>query len=200
MLKEWILKAISHSGISQAALARGLTDALGRTIDRAAVNKMTKGTRAIAADELLVIARITGVQQPEADNEAPRPRQIEIVGYVAAGSQEVTFSDGQGPFGTVDAPAYATESTVAVEVRGTSLGPFMDRWLIFYDRIEQQPGHDFEGRLCVVGLADGRVMVKALKRAKTPGFWHLISNNPLEAQINDQVVEWAALVRGMQAI
>ena len=50
--------------------------------------------------------------------------------------------------------------------------------------------------MCVCGLADGRVLVKALKRSQIPGHWTLLSNT--EPPIYDVLLEWAALVREMR--
>lgn len=62
-MHEWLIKAIAFANVSQSELARRLSDRLGRSIDRAAVQKMTKpGGRRIKADELLAIADITGYQ------------------------------------------------------------------------------------------------------------------------------------------
>lgn len=79
MLSEWLHTALSQSGRSQADIARMLTTKLGRSIDRAAVNKMIKGTRKIAADELLAIsgyleaAAPTPVLEPTRDIPPGRP-------------------------------------------------------------------------------------------------------------------------------
>jgi DNA-binding transcriptional regulator YdaS (Cro superfamily) len=50
--------------MGQAELARRMTEKLGRSIDRAAVNKMTKGTRDVSAGEMLAIMQITGASLP----------------------------------------------------------------------------------------------------------------------------------------
>ena len=64
MLSEWLRKAMDAAGMSQARLSRELTEALGRSIDRAAVNKMLKNGRKISADELVAITRILNVDPP----------------------------------------------------------------------------------------------------------------------------------------
>lgn len=182
-------------GLSQNELARR------SKVSQPVIFSLERGdqhtTRRIGA-----IASALGVSvadlDPDLAGHKARPRQVDLVGYVAAGADSVTFADGQGPFDTVDAPVWANDQTVAVEVRGASLGPLLDRWLIFYDQVRDPPGDDMEGRLCVVGLADGRVMVKALRRARGSGLWHLFSNNGSDPPILDQEVLWAALVRGMQ--
>jgi DNA-binding transcriptional regulator YdaS (Cro superfamily) len=50
--------------MGQAELARRMTEKLGRSVDRAAVNKMTKGTRDVSAGEMLAIMQITGASLP----------------------------------------------------------------------------------------------------------------------------------------
>jgi SOS-response transcriptional repressor LexA len=64
MLKDWFTEALKHSGLSQAEMARRLTTQLKRAIDRAAVNKMKSGDRAISGDELIAIEEITGYPAP----------------------------------------------------------------------------------------------------------------------------------------
>lgn len=64
MINFWLQSALSSSGLSQAELAKRLTTALGRSVDRAAVNKMVGGERRILADEMLEIARICDFPLP----------------------------------------------------------------------------------------------------------------------------------------
>ena len=125
-----------------------------------------------------------------------RRRQIPLVGHVGAGAEALLYSAGQGPFDEVDAPDGSTDATVAVEVRGESLGALFDRWLVFYDDVRDPPGHREIGELCVVGLTDGRVLVKKLVRGQLPGMFTLLSN--VEPPIYDVAVEWAARVTTMQ--
>lgn len=64
MLETWIKEALAHASMPQAELARRLTTRLKRSIDRAAVQKMTIGKRAIAGDEMIAIEEITGYPAP----------------------------------------------------------------------------------------------------------------------------------------
>jgi len=123
------------------------------------------------------------------------PGAAPLVGFVSAGSRAHFFADGQGPFGHVRAPDGATESTVAVEIRGDSLGPFFNEWLVYYDDRREPVTPDLHGHLCVVGLADGRVLIKKLKPSQTAGLYHLLSQT--EEPILDVAVDWAARVRSM---
>jgi hypothetical protein len=86
--------------------------------------------------------------------------------------------------------------TVAVEIRGESLGALFDRWLVYYDQVERPVTPELIGKLCVVGLADGRVLIKKIQRSKAKGLFHLISNT--EAPLTDVAIEWAARVTSMQ--
>ena len=64
MLAKWLQDGLRAAGVSQADLARRLTAALGRSIDRAAVNKMLTGDRSIKADEMLEITRLLKMSPP----------------------------------------------------------------------------------------------------------------------------------------
>ena len=75
-------------------------------------------------------------------------------------------------------------------------GALFDNWLVFYDDIHDPPSESFVGRMCVCGLSDGRVLVKALKRSQIAGLWTLLSNT--EPPIYDVALDWAALVREMR--
>lgn len=121
--------------------------------------------------------------------------QVPLVGYVGAGAQAQIFSDSQGPFDYVDAPLGSSDRTVAVEIRGESLGSFFDRWLIFYDDRREPLTSSMIGKLCVLGLADGRVLVKRLKRGQIEGRWTLESQ--FEPPIYDVQIEWGAVVKNM---
>jgi transcriptional regulator with XRE-family HTH domain len=190
MIEQWARSAIDQSSLSQAEIARRMTEVLGRSIDRAAVNKMHKGTRNLSADEMLALARITGVTIPEGSG----PITVPLIGYVAAGAV-AHFFDDQGEFDQVEAPPGANNDTRAVEIRGDSLGSIFDRWLVFYDERRSPITSDLVGKLCVVGLDDGRIMIKRIRRSKTPGLFHLESN--VEATITDVSIEWAAMVKNM---
>lgn len=189
MLNHWLSQALKRKDLSQAELARQLTQRLGRSVDRAAVNKMVVGTRKIAGDEAMAIAEITGSAIPQ----KPVERFAPLVGYVGAGA--TAHYTAAGELGEVEAPADATDNTVAVEIRGDSLGSFFDRWLVFYDDVRRPMTSDLIGRLCIVGLEDGRVLIKKPQRSRSKGLFHLLSQT--EDPILDVAIEWAARVKSM---
>jgi hypothetical protein len=119
-------------------------------------------------------------------------RTISIVGYVGAGGQ-VAYGEGQGPFGEAPMPPKdATARTVAVVIRGDSMAPLADGWTVYYDDRRDPPTEDLFGKLCVVGLQDGRVLIKTLVQGRKPGHFDLYSNNA--PPLLDQAVDWAARV------
>ena len=135
----------------------------------------------------------TGTGPRERRPTKPDDQMINVVGYVSAG--QAHFFDS-GKLDEVDAPSFATDTTVAVEIRGTSLGEAFDGWLVFYDDVQRPVSTDHYGRLCVVGLFDGRILVKLVKKARGKNTVHLFSNT--EPPILDTEVEWAAKVLGMR--
>lgn len=126
---------------------------------------------------------------------APTDSVVPLVGYVGAGAEAHYYGSGDGVLDYVSRPEGANENTVSVEVRGTSLGPLFERWLIFYDDVRTPVTPDLHGRLCIVGLPDDRVLVKLIRPAAALHHFHLLSNN--EEPILDQEVIWAARVRSM---
>lgn len=118
---------------------------------------------------------------------------VPVVGFVGAGGT-VVYSEGQGPFGeALMPPKNGTETTVAVVVRGDSMaGQLEDGWLVYYDNRQDAPSPDLIGRLCVVGLRDGRILIKKLLPGRQNGKYDLYSTNA--APMMDAPVDWAARV------
>jgi transcriptional regulator with XRE-family HTH domain len=193
MTVEWIRDGLKRTRKTRSGLAK----ALGRS--PSAVTDLLNGSRRLRAEEIAVVAEYLGVEPPRLVGGG-QPRhptgRVPLVGYVGAGAIAHFYADAQGPFDEVDAPDAASSSTVAVQIRGHSLGALFDNWLVFYDDVRDPPGEDLIGRMCVCGLADGRVLVKALKRSQVPGMWTLLSNT--EPPIYDVALDWAALVREMR--
>lgn len=182
MLSEWLQRALEESQITQAALARELTRKVGRSVDRAAVNKMLTNERKIAGDELLAIEEITGY-------DAPDEIEVPFVGKVGAGQAVYAMDSGDNQ--TAPAPRHVRPSTVAVLVQGDSMFPlFEDGTILYYSRL--LPPREMVNRRCVVQLGDGRIYVKVLRLGTTDITWTLQSVNSQFPDMVDEVVEWAA--------
>jgi hypothetical protein len=132
---------------------------------------------------------------PSDEPEQPPARKVRVVGYVGAGAEAHLYAVAQGDLDEVDPPPGLTEDTVAVEIRGDSLGAFFNRWLVFYDDVRRSVTPDLIGELCIVGLEDGRILIKQIQRSKTEGLFNLISST--EKPIADVAIEWAARVNSI---
>ena len=132
---------------------------------------------------------------PSDEPEEPLAPKIRVVGYVGAGAEAHLYAVAQGDLDEVDPPPGLTEDTVAVEIRGDSLGAFFNRWLVFYDDVRRPVTPDLIGELCIVGLEDGRILIKQIQRSKTEGLFNLISST--EKPIADVAIEWAARVNSI---
>jgi hypothetical protein len=190
---DWIKKGLEQPGKTQTGLAR----ALGRA--PSAITNLLKGTRDLKQREVETIARYLETAPPgeytELEDEGDPDRTVRVVGYVGAGAKAHYYAVAQGDLDAVPAPGNATENTVAVEIRGDSLGPVFDRWLVFYDEVRRPVTPDLIGKLCVVGLADDRVLVKEIRKGRN-GLFDLASNSEKDL-IKDVAIEWAARVKHM---
>ena len=128
---------------------------------------------------------------PRATAKPPRPAATRIVGYVGASSGEgALYGFAHDQYDEIDAPPFANPNTVAVEIKGKSFGPLMEGMLVFYDDVRRPITDDLVGSICVVGLADSRILLKKIVR-KNGGF-QLLSNNHLDPPIEDADIVWAA--------
>lgn len=166
-----------------------LADEVGISVSQ--LSRIERGLRQPTLANLRALSERLHVQvQDLAEDE---PNTVPLVGYVGAGA-EAHFT-AAGELGEVEAPPGATDRTVAVEIRGESLGAMFDRWLVYYDDVRRPITPDLIGRLCVVGLEDGRVLIKKPMRSRARGLFHLLSQT--EEPILDAAVEWAARVTAM---
>lgn len=95
--------------------------------------------------------------------EGPESAYVNVVGIVGAGGEVIYSEPLGGDLEVIGRPAGAPPETVAVEVRGDSLGPGFDRWYALYARREDPVTRDLVGSLCVVGTEDGRTLIKWLR-------------------------------------
>lgn len=133
--------------------------------------------------------------QIASEMEAEGSGVVPVVGYVGAGSAAHFYAISQGSLDLVPAPRDVTPSTVCVEIRGTSMGAMFDRWLAYYDDVRSPVTDDLIGCICVVGLTDGRVLMKEIQQSKLDGRYDLISAT--EPPIEGVELEWAAKVKQM---
>ena len=163
------------------------------------VSSWERGRTEPTREDVQRIAQALGVSLADLELSGRRSRPalltVPLVGYVGAGSEAHFYNSGDDGLGEVDAPPGASAQTRAAEIRGESLGPLFEHWLVFYDDVRTPVTSDLIGRLCIVGLPSGKVLVKKLQRSRTPDLFHLLSNS--EAPMLDQEVAWAARVTTM---
>lgn len=140
------------------------------------------------------VDRLLGVD----DLAGTNPGDIPVVGYVGAGAEVIPFDDlAHGDaLDHVERPPGMSGRFVAVEVRGDSLLPTAeDGWRLIYTGEQTILEDEVLNRLCVVQLADGRMLVKRLMRGSQPRRYHLLSTNaPI---IEDVEIVWAAKVKAI---
>lgn len=187
---------------------REAAEALG--ISRSTLNAHERagapGARDYGADEAESYGRRLGVRPewlltgrgpaPRDDDDLDKPPEprTEIVGYVGAGANAHFYNVSQGSLDDVPRPSFATDKTVAVEIRGDSLGKWVDRWLVYYDDVHSPITEDMFGRTCVLGLANDQVVIKVLKPGSRKGVYDLVAEKDSET-IKDAKVLWGAKVK-----
>ncbi len=119
--------------------------------------------------------------------------QVRVVGYVGAGGEQSYYRYSRDQFDYVDPPPGATDQTVAVEIKGGSLGDAFQSAYVFYSEVRSPITADLFGKLCVVGLSDDRILVKIIKR-EADGSFTLRSNADVEPPIPNANIEWASRV------
>jgi len=160
----------------------------------------TPGGRDYGPDEARKYARRFGVtpewhltgREPFPEGDEPPPPKVPVLGYVGAGGTAHFYDVPPSHLDEITPPIGIAENAAAVEIRGDSLGPFFNRWYVFYDDVRRQVTPDLIGQLCVVGLADGRILIKQIQRGASEGLYTLYSAT--EKPIPDVPIEWAARV------
>lgn len=189
-LKEWRDRA----GLTMEDLAALVHTSAGY------LNDLEKGKRRFNQDWLekfaaaLEIEPVDLLRRPgdEARGEAAL---VPLVGYVGAGAEAHFYAEGDENLDFVEAPEGSTPLTRCALVRGESLGPLFEQWLVFYDDVRDPVTPDLIGKLCIVGLPNDKVLVKRLRKAAGSDLYHLESNT--EGTLYDQEVRWAAKVKTM---
>ena len=125
--------------------------------------------------------------------EGRRKRLVPVVGYVGAGAEMHPFDDfpmGQG-LEHVEPPPGESDC-LALRIRGDSMHPFQEGWLVFYRRDFEGVPENAIGQLCVVQVKDGPILVKVLRRGARKKAWRLESWNA--APREDVKLDWASRV------
>lgn len=157
--------------------------------DYTQISKWERGEQQPKTGQLEILARALRVSPRDLLNDRP---PVPVVGYIGAGHQVFGIDDhppGEGLYKVACPEGLDPTTAVGLEVRGSSMLPIQDGWVIFYDRHAATPA-DVLGRLCAVKTADGAYFVKIVYRAPQLGRFNLLSTNA--APIENVELEWAA--------
>lgn len=189
-LAENIKRFRERAKLSQAALAKGVG------VSQPTIAQLETGENK-TTKHIFKIARELRISPRDLDPELPATAGLEtkIIGYVGAGSEAHYYdgADEPDPEEMAPMPSDGTPFTVAVQIRGTSLGAGFNQWLVYYDDDEKQvPSPAMLRRLCVVWLNNGKVLVKWVHPGSRKGLYHL--HSVTEGVLEDQSVrEWVAV-------
>ena len=172
-----------EAGLTQ----QGAADAMGVSIH--SYIKLERGTRRLTNEYILRAAKAFGVEPGVVVAEE---RLAPIVGYIGAdASGRVQFAEGQGTGEFVPLPPGGSELAVALHVRGSSMpdvGP--DGSIVYYEDRRETPSEDMLGALVAVGLQNGEVLFKTLRRGSRKGLFDLESTGA--PTLRDQQIVWFA--------
>lgn len=193
-----LLKAIAAAAKVKQT---GLGDLIG--VSQPQISRYMSGAepKKPAYDKILAAAREYRVPVDDDDvrsedvsagmDRAERPK-IKVKGYVGAGGAMHYYAVSQGDLGEIDPSDRDPPTAAAVQIMGTSLGRFFDRWYAVYTDVRAPITDDLVGKLCVVGLEDDRILIK--KVIRNGNRFDLISNSEEEEPIRAVKIKWAALV------
>lgn len=105
---------------------------------------------------------------------------IPVVGDVGAGGFWNPW--GQTDYSEIPSDIGNGDGTVAVRIKGDSLGSHLNGWYAVYDDVRDPPTLDLVGQTCVVWTKNDMAMVKILRKGTQPGLWTLYSGfgDPIE--------------------
>jgi transcriptional regulator with XRE-family HTH domain len=195
-----IVSVMDHAGVIREMMRAGKLNqsqvARRLRVTQPTVSRWLKGVIPDTAQHQRIMdeaRRLRLFDEQDQEEERIAPRTVPVKGYVGAGAEAHFYAVSQGDLDEVPAPEWATANTVAVEIRGSSLGTLFDRWLVYYDDVHRPMTPELIGKTCVVGLDTGQILIKKVIRSRTSGKFDLISQT--DEPIRDVEIEWAAEVK-----
>ena len=193
-LRERVASRLEELGLKP--IPTSIAAGLGRDFLSDIVKGRKRSVRGDKLNQLAMALRLTPRELLGSSEEASAAATVPLVGYVGAGDAAHFYSQDQGELDRVEAPEEATSYTTAREIRGRSMGRMLEGWLVFTGERQRGVPDAFIGRICEVGLPDGRVLIKKIARTKMPGVFNLLSET--EDPILEEEVEWSAVVTSMR--
>jgi SOS-response transcriptional repressor LexA len=150
-------------------------------------------TRDPRNETLAAVAKALNMSLAELRDGPPggEPSTIQIMGAVAAGEAWTVYADRLGELEL----QISAGDAVALEVVGDSMSPvYRNGDIIVGDRQDGRRIHNLIGKDCIVQTATGERYVKYLARGTKKDRFNLRSYNPVNPDIENAQIEWAAPV------
>ena len=183
---EWIKSEFNRTGKTQKDLAKHLG------VTHPQISRLLSGKRQLKANEIGPVAEFFGGQVPAWIGQG---NVVPVVGYVSHGSSVHFYDRCDSAPAFAAAPPGSGKSTVALEIKGNGLGSALKGFLVYYDERQEPMNAQLLRKLCVGGLADGRVVVRTIMQGTKPGLFHLLSDT--EGLEEDVEIAWASPVTAM---
>lgn len=193
----WFHARLRDKNMSMSQLAKLLG------IDKASVSLRFSGKRHIRAAFAADLARILGQPYAEVMKRAgvdmrgtgatvTGPQSIPLVGHID-GNGKVTIIDWRSREREFDIAGSFPSDTVCLQYRTThTKNDIYDGWLAVISPPRKIDDGDMLDRYCIVGLRDGSIYQRVVRRGYNPGMYTLIA--PPEPPIHDAEIEWFAPV------
>lgn len=145
---------------------RWLADLVG--IKQPSLNKVIRGKSGEGTKHVVSIAKHLGLRPDYLEfgtgqRLAKAAREALLVGHIGAGAEVIRIEEGVVLEGGIEPPA-GHDRALAARIKGSSMYPLEEGWLIFYAEEHRGVPERAVNRLCAVGLADGRIYIKKLRR------------------------------------
>ena len=200
MARSWPrLRATQNGAMPNGA--KLLRKRAGLTLERAAelsgvsvsqISRIERGVSGYSAKSVGRLAAAYGVSEAEIFDEAP-PMDVPLVGRVQGGGAVMRAEAAAGEAELVTRPPEHAGPLAAVRVEGNSMLPVYEPGdLLYFAPGGGAPIEGLVGKVCVCQAADGRLLVKRIRRGSRPGAWDLDSHNA--ATLADVGLEWASPV------
>lgn len=182
---KWAREQADYGGPAEAAQALGM--------NRYTYTQHENGVRGFKTDSAVKYAKkfkvslewlLSGRGQPKV------AEALQITQHIGAGAQIIPFPD-QGTLDEVDLPGNLAGCDAAV-IRGDSMPPFQPGWVLAWRQRTDGVMREDIGKLCVVDVKKGPMLVKVLREGSKKGLWTLESWDGKDRK--DVVLNWASPV------
>ncbi len=188
---------IKEAREDRGATQQQIADLFG--ISRSAVQQWEDGDTSPRNPRLQKLARFLGVEPGwlitgtgvRSRDKNPEKTTL-VVGYVGGGQAVHPIDDLGGGLEEVERPQGINGDIIAVRIRGNSMYPLKDGWLLFYRRDVYGVPDECRNKLCVCKVVDGPTYVKEVHWTGEKGIFLLESWN--DVAIEGVKLEWAAPV------